>query len=452
MAKSTKRRLQLLPGARVWWHSLRVSPQQWHAALQQAVELYERGAFADAGAVCRRLLTRGPDPVVFHLQGVLALAMGDLERAHEVLERALELAPDSVDVLVCLGLVAVQAGRIEVGLERCRRALDLDPQNRAALSGFGAALQQKGDLLGAHAAFVSCVAAHPGFVEGWCNLGGACIALGRMDEAVAAYREAVTRQPTLVAGHQGLVWVFTTTGQDALRGAAVRAWFAACPQDPTASHLARALGSGEPPLRCEPTFIAQYFDAFARTYDVALQNLGTAVAGTLAAIWRDGKVESKCTLDVGCGTGAGSAWLASPGRRIIGVDLSPAMLAQARGTGLYDELHCDDAMTFLDTTKERFDAVVLADVLPYFGDLEPLLRAVTRCLAAGGHVLASFEVAGEPGYHLAPTGRFQHHAEEVVRAAMSSGLATTVLQSGVLRQEGGRPVDGWYVLWRRRDR
>ena len=426
-----------------------MSSPSLHAAFQEAVGLCARGAFVDADVISRRLLAAGTSAELLHLQGVIAMELGDLDLAVEVLARAVEIAPQSADLLACAALAASRAGRQHAAVELYERALHWDPHNLAALCGLGAVLQQSGDLMQAHRVFAACVSSHPGEARAWCNLGGIAVALGLSQQAEAAYRRAVQLAPSLVAGHQGLLYVLDSTGQGAQRNAAVQAWASACPDDPTASHLARSLHSGEPPRRCSAEFVAHYFDRFAATYDAVLEQLDTAVVRTFAAIWRDHQISAECVLDFGCGTGSASAWLAAPGRRIVGVDLSPAMLERARGSGHFDALHCADGIAFLEATNERFDAVVLADVLPYFGALTPLFDALIRCLHARAHVLLCFEQGSSPGYRLAPTGRFQHHIDEVRRAAESSGFAVAMLQTGDLRREGRLFVEGGYALLRR---
>ncbi len=47
-------------------------------------------------------------------------------------------------------------------------------------------------------------------------------------------------------------------------------------------------------------------------------------------------------VDLGCGNGAAGAALATLGRPMTGIDASPAMLAEARETGLYAGLHQTD--------------------------------------------------------------------------------------------------------------
>ena len=98
-------------------------------------------------------------------------------------------------------------------------------------------------------------------------------------------------------------------------------------------------------------------------------------------------------LDLGCGTGlAGAAFRHCCGR-LVGVDLSPAMLAQARAKGLYDRLVEGDVAEFLAgeaAAQARYHLILAADVFMYLADLAAVLRAA---LAAADLTPVSLEPA-----------------------------------------------------------
>ncbi|MBL9037625.1 MAG: methyltransferase domain-containing protein [Archangium sp.] len=153
-------------------------------------------------------------------------------------------------------------------------------------------------------------------------------------------------------------------------------------------------------------------------------------------------------LDAGCGTGAAGAWMRPFARRLHGLDASPGMLALAAKRGVYDHLEVGDLLADAAPGAEAFDAVVLADVVPYFGALAPLFQALRPRLLPGGAVLACGERSDDPGFTLRPTGRYQHHADVVREAAAEAGLRVLALEESVLRNEGGAPVNGWYAVLR----
>ncbi len=154
-------------------------------------------------------------------------------------------------------------------------------------------------------------------------------------------------------------------------------------------------------------------------------------------------------LDLGCGTGLAGAEFRPLARRQTGVDLSPAMLALARGRGVYDELQQAEIVRFLQETAERFDLIVAADVLNYFGDLSPVFTGIACVLRPGGHCAVTLEVGEGPNYRLRGMRRYQHAGEYVQRTAATAGLARCVFDEVELRRQHGEPVRAWRGVWRR---
>ncbi|MGW0363821.1 class I SAM-dependent methyltransferase [Streptomyces sp. NPDC002990] len=97
-------------------------------------------------------------------------------------------------------------------------------------------------------------------------------------------------------------------------------------------------------------------------------------------------------LDVGCGTGRDAAWLHHrAGRRVTGIDTSPAMLAHARRHHPGPAYHRADMRDF-DFAAARFDAVVCLDsALLYCHTNEDITAFLARCrahLSPGGLLVA----------------------------------------------------------------
>ena len=98
-------------------------------------------------------------------------------------------------------------------------------------------------------------------------------------------------------------------------------------------------------------------------------------------------LKNKAVLDAGCGTGKFCAYAETQqAAKIVGVDLSPAMIEEARRHCPQVEFRCGDlAAVSLET--EGFDVIVCALVLGYVEQLEPSLRALLRALKKGGVIL-----------------------------------------------------------------
>src|SRR6202167_2521288 len=142
------------------------------------------------------------------------------------------------------------------------------------------------------------------------------------------------------------------------RAAAVAAFEHARDADPGDYHGARLqlarLGAGETTPAMTETYVRRLFDQYAGRYDTALterlhyrgaalvHDSVEAVMRTVARPLRFGSM-----LDLGCGTGLGGAAFRPNVDWLVGVDLSPAMIAQASTKGLYDRLATAGLADFL---------------------------------------------------------------------------------------------------------
>jgi SAM-dependent methyltransferase len=93
-------------------------------------------------------------------------------------------------------------------------------------------------------------------------------------------------------------------------------------------------------------------------------------------------------LEVGCGTGQITGWLADavwPGR-VVAVDFASGMLERARARGVDAEFRlmdiCDE-----QTVEQRFDLVLCFHSFPHFRDREAALRQMARYLKPGGQLV-----------------------------------------------------------------
>lgn len=96
-------------------------------------------------------------------------------------------------------------------------------------------------------------------------------------------------------------------------------------------------------------------------------------------------------LDAGCGTGLVGMALAQLGHgRIVGFDLSEAMLERSAARGVYSELHRGSLLMSLPFDDGRFGSVVSVGVFT-LGHVEGSAFAeLARVTAPGGHVSITF--------------------------------------------------------------
>jgi ubiquinone/menaquinone biosynthesis C-methylase UbiE len=138
-------------------------------------------------------------------------------------------------------------------------------------------------------------------------------------------------------------------------------------------------------------FIRRVFDRIAPTW--AQMRSDDAFAPLQTALDQLGQPPRR-TLDLGTGTGLAAFVVAErfPETEVVGADLAPEMLAEARAS---TPSHLGDRIRFeladgseLPYDDGEFDLVTLANMIPFFDEL-------ARVTAAGGAVVFSFSAGDE---------------------------------------------------------
>ena len=130
--------------------------------------------------------------------------------------------------------------------------------------------------------------------------------------------------------------------------------------------------------------VAAFFDQRAETWDAHGTPRETVINTILDTA---GVTRNVSVLDVGCGTGVLFPYYLSRGAAgVTGVDLSPAMIAQAKakfGSDPRVTLLCGDASTL---APGKFDTSVVFNALPHFQSARALIDALSKALVPGGRL------------------------------------------------------------------
>ena len=279
--------------------------------------------------------------------------------------------------------------------------------------------EAKGDLTGAADLLLQALELAPAYASAWFVLGELRQKLGDRAGAIAAFEKARAADP-----------------QDR-HGAAL--------------HLIH-LGA-QPPAAMPEGYVRALFDGYAPRFEQALEGLTyrapellfRAVEASHAGV----RMKFGSALDLGCGTGLAALPFRPFSDRMVGVDLSPAMLAQARSKGLYDRLIESEVAAFLAgeaRIKARYHLVLAADVFMYFEDLAPVLTLAAQVLASPGQLAFSVETHERDGVTLRETLRYAHGKAHVQAALAAAGLKPISLDFASTRTEKGVPVPGLIVV------
>jgi len=281
---------------------------------------------------------------------------------------------------------------------------------------FARDLQLKGDLPAAADLLMQAIELAPNFTSAWFTLAGIREELGEHEAAIEAYQKAQASD----SGDR--------------HGAGLR--------------LMR-LGA-EPVAGMPQAYVQTLFDQYAPRFEASLvDDLGyrgpallfKAVLSVRSAARKPAFF--KHAIDLGCGTGLAAATFAKEVDEIIGIDLSPGMIEQARATGLYAALEVADMVEGLRHRPESSaDFILAADAMVYVPDLAPVLGEAARVLARGGLLAFTVETHGGDGVIIGGGLRYAHGAGHVRERIEAAGLALLHFEEASPRTEHHQPVRG----------
>jgi predicted TPR repeat methyltransferase len=423
--------------------------------LDLGLTLQAIGDAAQARRALQRSLKLDPRPA----RGWLALALAanqcrETELARTAFRAALDRDASLAEAEFGLGLIAFDERRYVDAVEGFGRALALGTKQILARVGLGQSLFFLGDFRGA--ARELRLALDEGVTEPEllkrCALAHYLDATGagKLDQAERAYREIAgthAEPPEKVA--MAAFQILSGYGLYDAALALARARLDRSDADPVQRYLIDAV-AGAKRDRAPEDYLIAHFDAFADHFDRQVVDvLGYRGPQRLIELIGPAAGWLERALDLGCGTGLAGPLLREGRKRIVGVDLSPGMLAKAAERGVYDELVEAEMIGYLRRTAERFDLVLAADALVYLGDLAPFFAAAARVTAAGALVAFNLESTEGQPYKLLPSGRFAHDLEALAEVA-GPWFRLRTLQREILRSEGTDKVHGAFVVMERR--
>jgi len=134
--------------------------------------------------------------------------------------------------------------------------------------------------------------------------------------------------------------------------------------------------------------------------------------------------EGISVLDTGCGTGVLIPdYLARGAKKIVGVDISPAMIAIARAK------YTDPRVAFINGDveticfSETFDRCVVYNAFPHFPDPDALIEALSGKLRSGGRLTVAHGMSRDM-----INARHAGDASPVSRALLSETELATVMK------------------------
>lgn len=382
------------------------------------------------------------------LAGIEQFERQDHVAAAALFEQALQLAPGRPSVLMNLGVSCVHLGLFERADVCLRQALEADDLQTDAWKAWGVTQMALGDWAQALICHDKARALGADGAE-FCLRWGQCLAYaGRLPQAVLAFDQALTHAPDLAEAFSQRAHAQRDMGQiDAAIAGYQRALALGADPELHRYYLA-ALSPDQPAVNAPAAYVEKLFDQYADDFEahlvgqlgyqghsVLLQHLPADPATRFERVW-----------DLGCGTGLCGTLIRPRADHLTGVDLSSAMVAKSRALGIYDSLHAQELLAFMQQTTEPADLVIAADVFIYVGWLEAVFEALSPRVRSGGWLALTVEEA-DPGFdvQLHSTLRYAHALTYLQKLAAQHGWHWALLHRAPLRLDQAEPLMGAYV-------
>lgn len=428
--------------------------------LKEAMRQHQEGLLEEAEILYRQVLEKAPENVdALHYLGVLLHQQGDSQTAAKFIRKAVNRNPGYVDAHKNLGNVLQESGKLE-SAERCyRKAIELQPGDADAHTNLSVLLRlMKRYEESVEASLVSVNSDNQSPIA-WLNFGKALKAHGMIDPAIEAFYRALELNSQLVEAHNELCHTLYRAEKIAdvpeatieERISAYQNWLKNEPDNPVINFMLAACAGETTFSRAPDSVVKNLFDGFASSFDHNLAALNYSVPRLIGNRVKETYPKPNAELvvmDAGCGTGLCGEFLKPVASRLVGVDLSAGMLDQARRRSLYDELLEAELTTTLQQDSNRFDLIICADTLCYFGELEEVFAAVAGALKPGARFIFSVELLfgnNSEKFTINTSGRYSHSRKYIHDNLGIAGLNLARLEEAVIRTESGEPVTGLIV-------
>lgn len=421
-----------------------------HLNLGNAMRDQDRWAEA-VDAYGQAALFQPDSPDAHHALGTALRVVGRLDEAIASYHTAQGLRPNSPELLNDLGNAFVRKGDVAKAVESFRHAIQLRPGYSKPYRNLGSLLLQLGRFAEAAEVLLVLDKMDPDVAKTQYDLGTALAKCGRQPEAIERLRKAVTLDPSLANAWCNLGLVLEEQGRGDEAAAALAKARCLMPDSPVVAYHSAALGTGAPPPACPPEYLVELFDNYADRFDDHLFNR-LNYRGPQLMLEAVNAVEHSRLMDIidlGCGTGAAGPLFRPIARTLVGVDLAPRMLEQARKYHVYDELIQEQVAAVLRSRPQSFDLALAGDVFIYIGDLRDVFSAAELSLRSGGLFAFTIETIDAGDYVLRPSRRYAQSLAYVRRLAGEFGFDEISASPVTIRSGEGPAVQGAVVLLRR---
>ena len=156
------------------------------------------------------------DVAAIRMLAEVAVRCGQDQAAENLLQRCLELAPNFTAARYNHAVLLHRRNQAALALEELERLLAVDPKNPGYRNLHAVVLSHVGEVERSCTLYAQLLREYPGHAKVWLSYGHVLKTAGRPQECIAAYRQCISREPTLGEAYWSLanLKTFRFTAED----------------------------------------------------------------------------------------------------------------------------------------------------------------------------------------------------------------------------------------------
>ncbi len=391
----------------------------------------------------------------FNNLGSLYYTKGAIKDAQLYFEKAIRLNPASYEAHYNLANCYIKQDMVLQAITHYQAVLRLNATHSHARLNLAMSYVLVHDYTQALPLLEEAVQNDPQNAELQGHLAEAFLNLGNTEAALEQYKRAIALDPDRPAWQHNLGVLYLRAKQTDLAKQHLQIAVQLQPDNSTAQHMLAALESKQDIKNAPAEYVKLLFDQYAGYYNQHMQkelqyNVPQFMRQAINKFVTEHTTQ-QYILDLGCGTGLCGIYFRDLARFAVGVDISPAMLVEAKNLGAYDALCCCNILeTIPGMQQEYFDIILAADVLVYIGELERMFEIVVSALKPSALFAFTIEVQDQnTSFILQPSGRFAHALNYIRNLAAMYNLQIEISESIIPRRQEGQPISGHLFVLRK---
>lgn len=450
--------------------------------IQEILTLYNQGDYFNGIKRCENIFARNKtNPIFLHIFGLFHDALSNQEKAISLYKKSLEIKPDYIDALICLGRLYVEFDfdesffnfnralqlnkqntdilnylgdlhfkyeKYEQAEEYFQKALSHNQSDNISMSNLGICLYRLGHTHSAITHLQKSLEIEPNYISALNNLAVIYIDLENYKEGLSLLQKVISldKNNYLANKNAGLLY---TKLEDFKKAKIFLENALKYNKDDDELNFIYDSVNNKTPKNAPLSYVESLFNNYAKNFERSLTKaLDYKFPKKMCEFFLDRSDIPNTydnAIDLGCGTGLSGKVFRDYVDFFTGVDLSKNMLDIAKKKKIYDELLIGDICNILERSTKKYNLFIIADVFIYIGELQDVFSKIKNRSEEGAIVVFSTEHLEAEDYRLVKQ-RYRHSKNYIEKILKQNNFNLIDFKTEKLRKDNNNYINGGIYL------